>query len=259
MSQLDRTFDVYASQDEATSAAAALFEQLARQAVSARGSFSVALSGGHTPAGLYEKLGGQRPPAKSQGEASGISWTQIELYFGDERCVPPDDPESNYRMVRETLVDKIPIPAENVHRIEAERPPAEAAAAYEQTLRSQFGLGERELPRFDFILLGMGPDGHTASLFPNTAGLAERSKLVIANYVPQLATDRITLTLPVLNNARCLAFLIAGEDKAEALAAVFEGPRDPSRYPAQSIQPVDGRLIWLLDRPAASKLGPPFV
>src|SRR5271166_3507679 len=153
--------------------------------------------------------------------SSSLPWDQMFFFWGDERHVPPDDPDSNYRMAKETLLSKVPIPPDNIFRIPAENPDASAAAeAYEQALRKFFAVAPGELPRFDLILLGMGPDGHAASLFPETSALEEKSRLVVANWVEKLKTSRITLTLPVLNSARCVAFLVSGADKAAALHEV---------------------------------------
>jgi 6-phosphogluconolactonase len=219
----------------------------AAQAVAERGVFSIALSGGSTPAELYRRLAS--PPAVER-----VNWPAVQVFFGDERCVPPGHPESNYGMVRRTLLEGAPVPNENVHRMAGELPPAVAATMYEDELRAVFRIPHDAVPRFDLILLGMGPDGHTASLFPGTAALHEWQRLVVANHVPQLNTDRLTLTFPVLNNGRQVAFLVTGADKAEALAGVLEGPPTPDRYPAQAVRPTDGRLVWLMDKAAAAKL-----
>jgi 6-phosphogluconolactonase len=182
-------------------------------------------------------------------------WAQMFFFWGDERHVPPDDPDSNYRMAQETLLSKAPIPAANVFRIPGESPDAAAAAkSYELTLKKFFALKPAELPRFDLILLGMGPDGHTASLFPETAGLREKSRLVIANWVEKLKTQRITLTLPVLNASRCAAFLVSGIDKAPVLREVLEGNEPGEKYPSKLVQPGEGTVIWFVDRAAASEL-----
>jgi 6-phosphogluconolactonase len=228
--------------------AAELFVERAR-AARTRGRFTVALSGGSTPRNLHTLLAG--PDSRNQ-----VDWTQVQFYWGDERYVPPDDPESNYRMARETLLDKLPeVRPQQVHRIHTELPdPAQAADLYEQELRREFALPAGALPRLDLIYLGLGPDGHTASLFPHTEALRVREHLVVANYVSKLASTRITMTAPVLNAAATVAFLVAGSDKAAALAAVLEGPRDPETYPAQLVQPAHGTLYWLVDRAAAAGL-----
>jgi 6-phosphogluconolactonase len=176
------------------------------------------------------------------------------FFFGDERHVPPDDPESNYRMAREALLSKAPIPAQNVFRVPAENPDAaQAAQAYEKTLR-QFFQPATTFPRFDLILLGMGPDGHTASLFPGGKALQESSRWVVSDWVEKFKTDRISLTLPVLNNAAVVMFLAAGEDKAETLKEVLEGQKPGDQFPSKLVRPADGQLIWLVDRAAAKAL-----
>ena len=237
---------IYDDVDGVAAAAADLFIALAAQAGER---FAVALSGGSTPRRFHAQLTASAAMAR-------IDWQRVQFYWGDERCVPPDDPDSNYRMARETLLEHIAVRPQQVHRILGELPDhAAAAAQYEQELQAGFGLDAGELPRFDLILLGMGPDGHTASLFPHTAALHADGRLVVANFVPQQTQkERITLTAPVINNAAQVVFLIAGADKAEALAAVLEGPRDPETYPSQLIAPTQGTVHWLLDRAAAARL-----
>jgi 6-phosphogluconolactonase len=177
------------------------------------------------------------------------------FFWGDERHVPPTDPDSNYRMADETMLSKVPVPAENVFRMATENPDASAAAeAYEKTLRKFFAIEAGQFPRFDLILLGMGPDGHTASLFPGTVALQEQSRLVVANWVEKLKTHRLSFTLPVLNAAACVAFLVSGTDKAPALHAVLQSDAPGEQYPAKLVRPADGKLIWLVDRAAASQL-----
>jgi 6-phosphogluconolactonase len=227
--------------------AAALYARLADEALAARGRFMVALSGGSTPKGMHAVLSGDRYRAK-------IPWTCVHLFWGDERCVPPTHSESNYRMAEQTLLAQIAIPARNVHRIPAELPPAEAATAYEQVLREVFALSGEALPRFDLIFLGLGVDGHTASLFPGTPGVREDRRLVIAQYVEKLQAWRITLTPPVLNNAAQIIFLVSGADKAATLHDVLYGPFDPERLPAQLVRPTQGAVLWLVDQAAASAL-----
>jgi 6-phosphogluconolactonase len=224
--------------------------RVASEAVAKRGRFTIALSGGSTPKNLFNLIA---------ANASGsLPWPQIFFFWGDERHVPPTDPESNYRMAQETLLSKVPVPPGNIFRIPTENPNADAAAAaYEQTLRKFFGVDAGKFPRFDLILLGMGPDGHTASLFPETAALQEKARLVVANWVEKLNTSRITLTLPVLNAARRVAFLVSGADKATVLREVLEGKGPGERYPSKLVQPSDGKLIWFVDRAAASELSTP--
>jgi 6-phosphogluconolactonase len=184
-----------------------------------------------------------------------IPWNAVHLFWGDERHVPPDDPQSNYRMVREVLLSRLSIPDSNVHRIEGERPDAtEAAALYESELRSFFCLGPGEFPRFDLILLGMGADGHTASLFPQTAALGVRDRAVVSNWVPRLNAFRITMTLPVFWNAAAVVFLVSGADKAAVLAAVFGPPRLSDPLPCELVRPQAGELVWLVDRAAAGPI-----
>jgi 6-phosphogluconolactonase len=223
---------------------------LAQQAVAERGRFSLALAGGSTPAALYRLLA--RPPLSDQ-----VDWARTALYFGDDRCVPPDHPDSNDRMARETLLDAAPIPAANVFRIAGESGPDDAAKAYAATLRRTFGLRGSARPRFDLILLGMGDDGHTASLFPGMPALAERRRLAVGSAVPgyvRPAVPRVTLTFPVLNAARQVLFLVAGASKAAAVRGVLTGPEPADPLPARRVQPTDGGLTWLLDEAAAAGL-----
>ncbi|MGA9041806.1 MAG: 6-phosphogluconolactonase [Terriglobales bacterium] len=226
-------------------AAAQEFVAQVNQAISARGKFSVALSGGSTPKGLFTLL--------ASGSIPNIPWDKIFFFWSDERHVPPDDPESNYRMANEAMLSKVPVPAANVFRVRAEEKDADIAAnEYEQTISKFFGLRPGEFPRFDLIFLGIGPDGHTASLFPGSSGLEEKSRLVIANWVEKFNTFRITFTYPVLNHSACVMFLASGPDKAAILHEVLEDPA--SNLPCQRVRPGDGSLIWLLDRAAASGL-----
>ena len=219
----------------------------ANDAVAERGRFTIALSGGSTPKNLFNLL--------ATNARTVLPWDRMFFFFGDERHVPPTDPESNYHMADESLLSKVPVPPGNVFRIAAENPDAAAAAAaYEKTLEKFFALQPGQFPVFDLILLGMGPDGHTASLFPGTAGLQEKSRLVIANWVEKFKTSRITLTLPVLNAARCVTFLVSGTDKAPALHAVLDSDAPGEQYPSKLVRPTDGKLIWLVDRAAASEL-----
>lgn len=230
-------------------AAAELVVRTCADAVEQRGRFTIALSGGSTPKSLYHLL--------ATNARASLPWDRMFFFFGDERHVPPTDAESNYRMADETLLSKIPVAASNVFRIPAENPDAAAAAsAYDDILRKFFAPPAGTFPRFDLVLLGLGPDGHTASLFPGTIGLKETSRFVISNWVEKFKTSRITLTLPVLNAARAVAFLVSGTDKAPALKAVLEGDAPGEEYPSKLVQPTDGRLIWLVDRAAASQLAP---
>jgi len=227
-------------------AAAEEFVRLGRNAIGAQGRFAVALAGGSTPKALYSRLAEQY---------AGFAWNRTFLFFGDERHVPPTDAESNYRMVNESLLSKIQIPAENVFRVKAENPDAAVAALdYENQMRQFFAPTKGEFPRFDLILLGMGPDGHTASLFPGSEGLKEQSRWVIANRVEKFQTHRITFTFPVLNNAAEVMFLASGPNKADMVQQVLEGKPTPP-YPSQQVVPKDGKLLWILDEAAAARLG----
>jgi len=226
------------------------FVKLAREAIQRKGTFMVALSGGSTPKALYSLLA-ERTEKRIGPE---IPWAQIHLFFGDERHVSPDHPDSNYRMANEAMISKVPIPPQNVHRVHAENKDAAAAAAgYDETLVRVFSLSGTQPPRFDLILLGMGPDGHTASLFPGSFGVQELAKRVIANWVPKFNGFRVTFTRPVLNNAAEVLLLVCGADKAPSLSEVM-GSGDPNTYPVKYVQPNEGKLIWLLDRAAAGRL-----
>jgi 6-phosphogluconolactonase len=230
--------------------AAAMFVSTAVHAVRERGSFRVALAGGTTPKGVYSLL------ADDDRLRSQVAWDQVQFFWGDERHVGPDHADSNFRMAQEAMLNRLPINASQVWRIKGEYPDAaRAAEEYERDLWSAFGAGPEgaEMPRFDLVLLGMGPDGHTASLFPGTDALRERRRLVVANRVEQLNTERITLTPPVLNNAAEVVFLVRGPDKAGALKAVIEGSYQPDQLPAQLIRPLHGRVLWLVD-PSAARL-----
>jgi 6-phosphogluconolactonase len=209
--------------------AVALIESAASEAIAARGSFSLSLSGGNTPKPVYEALA-KRP----------LDWSKVVITFGDERCVPPDDAQSNYLMARNTLLDHIAIPAENVLRMKGEIDPGQAAKDYEAELRAR---AEGGVFRHDLVLLGMGPDGHTASLFPGTPALEERERLVVENYVPKAGMWRITFTYPLLDAARHVCFLVNSAGKDDVLAEVFSGT---SSYPCAAVSPTDGKLTWLL-------------
>jgi 6-phosphogluconolactonase len=229
--------------------AAEAFAEAAAGAMRSRGSFRVALAGGSTPRSLYSRL------AEDAGLRDLGAWQHVQFFWGDERHVPPDDPQSNFRMARETLLDRLQLRADQVFRIKGEcEDPAAAAAEYERDLLTAFELPTGSVPSFDLILLGLGADGHTASLFPETAALAERQRLVVANWVPTFHSSRITLTVPVLNGAATVMFLVRGADKAQALAAILGGPHDPVRLPAQLVNPEHGRVRWLVDAAAAQLL-----
>jgi polyphosphate glucokinase len=244
--------EVHPTADVLMQAAAETFVRCAGRAIRNSGRFAVALSGGATPKGLYALL-------VSDPFRARVDWQHVELFWTDERCVPPDHPESNYRLARELLLGHLPVPEANVHRIHGEDDPAEAASAYERELRVAFatpqGLPRCEpRSRFDLVLLGMGEDGHTASLFPGTAALQEKTKWVVAHHADATSTWRVTLTPPVINAAAEVFFLVSGAQKAAMLHRVTEGPSQPDLFPAQMIAPRDGRLRWLVDA-AATRLG----
>lgn len=224
------------------------FLKSATEAVRDRGTFTVALAGGSTPKALYSLLTGDQLREK-------LPWDKMQIFFGDERHVPPDHPDSNYRMANETLLSKAPLKPEQIHRIKAELADTEEAAReYEQTIQRVFQLKSGELPRFDLILLGMGDEGHTLSLFPGTTALRDNGRLVVRTWVGKLFTERITCTAPVANNAALVLFMITKADKACALKAVLEGPTEPEQLPSQLIHPKHGDLIWLIDAAAGAML-----
>lgn len=227
------------------------FVEMAGEAVEAQGRARIAISGGSTPKAAFELLADPSQPWRNR-----MPWEMLDLYWVDERSVPPDSAESNYRMTREALLDHVPLRPEQIHRIEGELEPESAAARYEQELRSSFRLEGAECPRFDLVALGLGEDGHTASLFPHTQALHEMSRLAAANRVPQLDTWRITLTWPVINRARSVFFLISGQQKAFVLNEILTGPHDPERLPSQLIWPSSGILTLILDQAAAALLPP---
>jgi 6-phosphogluconolactonase len=212
----------------------------AARAIAERGRFAIALSGGSTPKPVYERL----------AASPRVDWTRVHLFFGDERCVPPDDSRSNYHMAKMALIDRIEIPKENVHRMRGEDDPEAAADAYAEELRSV--LGERG--RLDLVLLGLGDNGHTASLFPGLAAVTETKRTVMAAYVEVVGMWRLTMTPPVINAAHQVAFLASGAGKAEILHRVLEGPREPIVLPSQAVRPAEGRALWLIDAAAAAKL-----
>lgn len=226
-------------------AAAAQFVELANDAVADHDLFHVALAGGNTPRRMYELLAGDQL-------RSIIDWTTVHLFFGDERCVSSDHPDSNFRQASEALISHVDIPAANVHRIEIEADATSSATRYESELRDFFM--NVEAPPFDLVLLGLGEDGHTASLFPHTEALKMTDKWVVANWVEKLSAYRITLTPAAINGSAQVIFLVAGANKAAAVEAVLEGPLQPENLPAQLINPETGTLTWLLDSLAASKL-----
>jgi 6-phosphogluconolactonase len=232
---------IFADPEELAQGAAAEFVARGAEAVAQRGLFTVALSGGSTPKILYKLLAGE-------SFCDRVPWSQTHFFWSDERHVPPDHPDSNYRMADEAMLAHVPVPETNIHRIHGENPDAAAAARdYERTM---IEVTHRALPRLDLILLGLGTDGHTASIFPGSEVLLNTTHLVAAPWVEKLKTYRITMTLPLLNNAAAVLFLVSGADKAEIVQEVLEGPK---QYPAQYVSPTNGELLWLLDKEAADK------
>ncbi len=234
---------VYENPWELASAAARDFAMKAAEAVEERGRFAVVLAGGSTPKAAYELL--------ARDFVDEIDWGRVHVFLGDERTVPPDHEDSNYRMAREALLSHVPVGS--IHRMRGELQPAQAAAAYEEELRVFFGSSDKP-PSFDLVLLGIGEDGHTASLFPNTAALDVSDQWVVENTVEKLGTVRLTLTFPVINAARATNFLVAGEDKAEALKEILEGDADPREFPAKLVRSASGPAVWMVDRAAAGSL-----
>jgi len=229
--------------------AAQEFVQAAAAAVREKGSFDVALAGGSTPKALYSLLVND-PALRSQ-----IPWDKMHLFFGDERHVGPDHPDSNFRMATEAMISKSPLKPQQVTRIKGEYPDTkQAALEYEQALREYFKLKDGEYPRFDLLLAGMGNEGHTLSLFPGTKALHADGRIVVRNWIGKLYTERITLTAPAASNSAEIIFMVTGADKAPALKAVLEGPFEPEQLPAQLLQPQNGKLLWLVDAAAGTML-----
>lgn len=220
-----------------------LFLNRAKSAIRERGAFCVSLAGGSTPRAAYELLA--KEPLRDE-----VTWNDVFVFFGDERCVAPDDPRSNYRTARDAFLESIPIPAHNVHRMRGELPPQEGAADYAQTIRQNLG----DSPRFDLVMLGIGKDGHTASLFPGTDPMTDDAQLVRATYSQETGTDRLSITPCVINNARTVVITAEGTEKAKAIATAREGDYNPTATPIQIVAPTDGELIWLIDHLAAGML-----
>ena len=237
---------IYPDIDVLSHEAAQYIVRIATASVKSHGRFTIALSGGTTPRKLYGLLGSE--PYRSQ-----IDWTLVHIFWSDERCVPPDSEESNYHLAHEVLLSKISIPAVQVHRMPADMPDRNAASQeYTNEMRRVFGTDG--IPNFDLMQLGMGPEGHTASLFPHQAALHEQQRLVVPVSVPKPPPDRLTFTPPLLNAARNVLFLVTGSDKADALHAVLEDPYNPDEYPAQIVRPPNGEVTWMVDTAAAAKL-----
>jgi 6-phosphogluconolactonase len=231
---------VYETPEALAEAAARDFAARAEETINTLGRFAVVLAGGSTPKATYETL--------ARDYTEELDWGRVHVFFGDERTVHPEHEDSNYRMVRETLLSRVTVGS--VHRMRCELPPEEAAADYERQLREFFGPDDP--PSFDLILLGLGEDGHTASLFPETSALDVTDRWVVVNPVLKLETSRLTLTIPVINAAKVVTFLTAGEGKAETLKEILEGDADPRGYPAKLIRPENGELTWMVDKAAAS-------
>ena len=231
---------------EALSRAAALrFADASRKSISSKGTFAVAISGGSTPGSLYLLLG-------SDYYIHAIDWQQVHIFWVDERCVPPGHEQSNFKLAFDTFLSTVPVPPGNLHRIKGEESPEQGAKEYEAALREFFGKGV--IPPLDLILLGLGEDGHTASLFPGSAALAEQERLAVAVRKQPPELDRITLTLPVLNNALRVIFLVSGSAKAHIVHEILENPETTGKYPAGFVLPARGRLTWLIDKAAAALL-----
>jgi 6-phosphogluconolactonase len=229
--------------------AAQKFVEAGAAAVNEKGSFSVVLAGGSTPKALYGLLAND-PVLRAQ-----VPWDKMRVFFGDERHVGPDHPDSNFRMANEAMVSKSPLKPAQVTRIKGEYPDAEQAAReYELAIRSYFELADGEFPRFDLVLLGLGSEGHTASLFPGTRALHEKQRIAVSNWVGKLLAERITLTPPTINHAAHVIFMVTGADKAPALTAVLERVYEPDQLPAQLIRPGNGTLLWLVDTAAGGLL-----
>jgi 6-phosphogluconolactonase len=240
MRRLKHDVRVYPDAEAMAGAAALYFVERAADAIAARGRFRVALSGGSTPKGAYAELA-------SKELRTRVQWSSVDVLWGDERCVPPDHPDSNYRMANEALLSSVPIPPANVHRMPEGPSPEQAAERYATVLREVFRLSREGLPRFDLILLGLGEDGHTASLFPGSGAAAESGRIVASSGVKKGGHYRLTLTLPVINNAAAVAFLVSGKRKSAVLRAVLAG----GPLPAASVRPHDGALVWFVDEAAA--------
>ncbi|MFN2198785.1 MAG: 6-phosphogluconolactonase [Anaerolineales bacterium] len=240
---------VYPNDVSLAQAAAEWVVQCSAEAIEQHGTFNLALSGGSTPRRTFELLA-------DEDHVGRIDWQRTYVFWGDERCVPPDHPESNYRMARQALLDHVPIPAEQIYRMQGELTPQIAADVYERILRAHFLTVRGKLPdtTFDLVLLGLGSDGHTASLFPGTDALSITTRWSTANHVPQLDTWRLTLTFPCINAASHVAFLVSGENKAQRLRQVIHGETADAELPAHLVQPRQGKLVWLVDEAAASAL-----
>lgn len=240
-----RDIRIFDTAEDVARAAADYFIAVALSSISTAGRFSVALAGGSTPRRTYQLLA-------TEEYRNRLPWSQVHIFFGDERSVSATHADSNYRMAEEAMISLLPIPAPNVHRMVGEGDAVANASLYEGELQTFFDGAS--WPRLNLVLLGMGDDGHTASLFPGTEALSEARAWVVANWVEKLKTYRITLTAPAINHAANIVFLVAGAGKAERLPEVLRGARNPLRLPSQLIQPVAGELVWLVDKAAAERL-----
>lgn len=247
----DARLEVFPDQNALSRAAAEEILSTARAAVDQAERFTIALSGGPAPGPVFDVLAGEEP------FRSSFPWDHAHFFWGDERHVPPEHPKSNYRLAYDHLFSKVPVPEQNIHRVRAELPDAhDAADLYDAALRDFFRIADGAFPRFDLMLQGLGGNGHTASLFPGTTALAERQRLFVATWIEKLQTHRLTATFPVLNNAATVLFVVSGKKPADALNQVLFGPRLSVPLPAQLVAPRSGRLIWLADQEAASRLPP---
>ncbi|MGH7915652.1 MAG: 6-phosphogluconolactonase [Candidatus Binataceae bacterium] len=218
----------------------------AGEAICIHAEFMFCLTGGSTPVAIYELL--------AERFRLSVDWKEVQFFWGDERCVPPDDPASNFGLANRTMLSRLDLRPEQIHRMRGEDPPEQAALAYEEELRTSFGINEGEFPRFNLTLLGLGDNVHVASLFPGHPALHDSEHIAVAVEVDAPQRHRVTLTPPVLNNSARVMFLVQGEGKAAAVKSALEGPREPDRFPAQIIDPPNGEVVWLLDRAAASLL-----
>ncbi len=249
MQTKNREIQIVENGEAVSRAAAEIMVSLALKKLESKESIAVALSGGSTPRSMFALL------VNDAALYNRMPWDSVHFFWGDERHVAPDHADSNYRMTNEAMLSRVPVPSENIHRIRAENPDAgKAAEDYEQEIRGFFRLETEQLPAFDCVFLGMGPDGHMASLFPGTKALHERKRLVVSNWVDKFQSYRITMTAPALNNADIVIFLVSGEEKAELLRVVLEGKIQTERFPSQLIEPTHGKLLWLVDRAAARQL-----
>ena len=246
---MERDIRILADGGAIAKRAAQEFVQAGASAVREKKVFNVALAGGSTPKALYGLL------VNDPALCSQVPWDKMHLFFGDERHVPPDHPDSNFRMANEAMISKSPLKPAQVTRIKGEYPDTEQAALeYEKALREYFKLKDGDYPRFDLVLAGMGNEGHTLSLFPGTKALHADGRIVVRNWIGKLYTERITLTAPAGSNSAEIIFMVTGADKAPALKAVLEGPFEPEQLPAQALQPKNGKLLWLADAAAGSML-----